>query len=156
MSQRAKKSSRSRKNAGSSSIYLWVGIAAALVLLTAGAVFILNRPGQAAPTAQLPAEVDVQMAADLREQGAFILDVRQPEEWVDYHIPGTTLIPLDQLESRLSEVPQDQEILVVCRSGNRSATGRDILLQAGFDQVTSLAGGLNGWRTAGYEWVSGE
>lgn len=155
MSQKKKKSSRNRQSAGRSSIYMWVGIAAALVLLTAGAIFVLNRPGQATG-AHLPAEVDVQAAVAMRDQGAFVLDVRQPEEWVDYHIPGTTLIPLDQLESRLSELPKDQAILVVCRSGNRSATGRDILLQAGFDQVTSLAGGLNGWRAAGYEWVSGE
>ncbi len=86
-------------------------------------------------------EVDVQEAYTLREQGAFILDVRQPEEWEAGHIPGATLIPLGELESRVDELPQDEEIVVVCRSGNRSATGRDILLDAGFTDVTSMGGG---------------
>jgi rhodanese-related sulfurtransferase len=55
----------------------------------------------------------------------------------------------------VSEVPQDQEVVVVCRSGNRSQQGRDILLSAGFEQVTSMAGGVNQWKSAGFETVSG-
>jgi rhodanese-related sulfurtransferase len=51
----------------------------------------------------------------------------------------------------VDELPKDQEIVVVCRSGNRSAQGRDILLEAGFAQVTSLAGGLTQWKAAGYQ-----
>ncbi len=81
-------------------------------------------------------------AAKKRDAGAFILDVRTPEEWNEYHVPGSTLIPLDQLSNRVAEVPKDKEVVVVCRSGNRSATGRDVLLKAGYPQVTSLAGGL--------------
>jgi rhodanese-related sulfurtransferase len=50
----------------------------------------------------------------------------------------------------VSEVPRDKEIVVVCRSGNRSQQGRDILLDAGFAQVTSMTGGLNEWRAKGY------
>jgi rhodanese-related sulfurtransferase len=103
----------------------------------------------------LAGEVPVDQALSMREEGAFVLDVRQPEEWVDHHIPGSTLIPLGELGTRLAEVPEDQEILVVCRSGNRSAEGRDILLRAGFEQVTSMAGGLTQWRSAGYPTVSG-
>ena len=68
----------------------------------------------------------------------------------DFHAPNTTLIPLDQLPDRLNEVPKDQAIVVVCRSGNRSADGRDILKDAGYSQVTSVDGGLTAWRTAGY------
>ena len=78
------------------------------------------------------------------------MDVRTQEEWDEYHAPNTTLIPLDQLEQRVNELPKDQEIVVVCRSGNRSQTGRDILLNAGFEQVTSMAGGLSSWRSSGY------
>jgi rhodanese-related sulfurtransferase len=81
--------------------------------------------------------------------------VREPDEWVESHIPGATLIPLGELASRVSEVPQDQEVVVVCRSGNRSAEGRDILLSAGFEHVTSMAGGVNQWKAAGFETVSG-
>ena len=79
-----------------------------------------------------------------------VLDVRTLEEWNEFHAPNTTLIPLDQLMSRLSEVPRDKEIVVVCRSGNRSQQGREILLNAGFKQVTSMTGGLNEWRAKGY------
>ncbi|HEU0292142.1 MAG TPA: rhodanese-like domain-containing protein [Anaerolineales bacterium] len=85
----------------------------------------------------------------------FILDVRQPEEWNEAHIPESTLIPLDQLPNRINELPKDQGIVIVCRSGNRSAQGRDILLESGFTNVTSMAGGLNQWKTAGYPTVSG-
>jgi rhodanese-related sulfurtransferase len=94
--------------------------------------------------------ISVSEAHALYQNGAFILDVRTQEEWDDFHAPNTTLIPLDQLASRLSEVPRDRQIVVVCRSGNRSQQGRDILLNAGFERVTSMTGGLNEWRASGY------
>ena len=90
-----------------------------------------------------------------RDSGAFILDVREPDEWNQFHVPGSTLIPLGELASRVSELPKDQGIVVVCRSGNRSANGRDILLSEGFTQVTSMAGGLTQWKAAGFPTVSG-
>lgn len=83
-----------------------------------------------------PLEISLEEAVAKRESGAFILDVRQPEEWNEYHVPDSTLIPLSELASRVDELPLDQEIVVVCRSGNRSAQGRDILIDAGFTQVT--------------------
>jgi rhodanese-related sulfurtransferase len=111
---------------------------------------------QASPTTNtLSKEVSTTEAVNLRNAGAFILDVRQPEEWNEYHVPGSTLIPLGELETRAKELPRDKKIVVVCRSGNRSATGRDILLKAGFPQVTSLAGGLSQWKAAGYPTVTG-
>jgi rhodanese-related sulfurtransferase len=70
--------------------------------------------------------------------------------WNAFHVPNTTLIPLDQLVSRLNEVPKDKEIVVVCGSGNRSQEGRDILLNPSFTQVASMSGGLNEWRASGY------
>jgi rhodanese-related sulfurtransferase len=98
----------------------------------------------------------VAQAASMRDAGAFILDVRQPDEWAEYHIPDTTLIPLGELSARIGEVPRDQDVLVVCRSGNRSASGRDLLLEAGFTRVTSMAGGLSQWRADGFPVVSGQ
>jgi rhodanese-related sulfurtransferase len=106
--------------------------------------------------APLPAEITTAQAVAKRDQGAFILDVRQPDEWADFHVPGSTLIPLDQLPARLNEVPGDREVVVVCRSGNRSQAGRDILLKAGYPQVTSLKGGLSGWKAAGNPTVTGQ
>ena len=98
----------------------------------------------------LPATVSVDEAYAMYQDGAFVLDVREPSEWDEYHAPGTTLIPLGELAARVNELPRDKPIVVICRSGNRSQEGRDILLAAGFTQVTSMAGGLKEWRTAGY------
>ena len=70
--------------------------------------------------AALPGQISVGEAYSKYQNGAFVLDVRTQEEWDDFHAPNTTLIPLDQLASRLNELPRDREIVVVCRSGNRS------------------------------------
>ena len=98
----------------------------------------------------MASEISVQEAYQKFQQGAFLLDVRTPEEWNDFHAVGATLLPLEELPNRLSEVPRDREIVVVCRSGNRSQEGRDILRKAGYERVTSIAGGMNAWRDAGY------
>ncbi|MCS7088087.1 MAG: rhodanese-like domain-containing protein [Thermoflexales bacterium] len=106
-------------------------------------------------TQALPLEVSVQEARALQEAGAFVLDVREPFEWEAVRIPGATLIPLGQLAQRVNEVPRDRPVVVICRSGNRSQEGRDILRRAGFTQVTSMRGGLRQWAAAGFPVVSG-
>jgi rhodanese-related sulfurtransferase len=131
----------------------WAALPVLVIGLIVVGILLMQRGSVWAST--LPMEVDLGQAAAHREAGAFMLDVRQPDEWVAYHLPGSTLIPLGELNARLSEVPRDQEIIVVCRSGSRSALGRDILLKAGFGHVTSLAGGLSTWRSEGYPTVSG-
>jgi rhodanese-related sulfurtransferase len=139
------------------SLNIWLILAAAAVVVVIAAVAFLPRGNSSgAPAiASLPREISVAQAKEKYDSGAFLLDVRQPEEWNEYHVPGATLIPLGELASRVDELPKDREIVVVCRSGNRSQEGRDILLNAGFDQVTSMAGGLIDWRAAGYPIVSG-
>jgi len=130
---------------------VWIGLGLILFIGLAAALFM--RP---APTTEtLPPEITVSQAAEKRTAGAFFLDVREQDEWDALHIPDATLIPLGQLSARLNEVPRDQEIVVVCRSGNRSAAGRDILLQAGFKKVTSMAGGMNEWKAQGFPTTSG-
>jgi rhodanese-related sulfurtransferase len=134
-----------RKN----TLLIWGGGALLMVMLGLSAIFLGNqRNTQAAE--KLPVEISVDQAYQKYQEGAYVLDVRTPEEWDAYHAPGTTLIPLDELSARLNEVPQDKEIVVVCRTDNRSADGRDILLDAGFQRVTSMSGGLYAWREAGY------
>jgi rhodanese-related sulfurtransferase len=122
-----------------------VAVVAAVVLLV---VLLSGGGGQAK-------EISVGEAAAKGEQGAFILDVRTPEEWEQFHVADSTLIPLDELEARVDEVPRDQEVVVVCRSGNRSQQGRDILLDAGFTDVSSMKGGLLDWQAQGYPVVAG-
>lgn len=104
----------------------------------------------------LPSEVTVTEAYQLRQNGAFVLDVREPHEWEAGHIPNATLIPLGELGSRLDEIPKDQEVVVVCRSGNRSAQARNILKTEGFNNVTSMSGGMNAWVAESYEVVTGQ
>lgn len=123
-----------------------IGILLVVVLI----IFIILQMGGGGGNASLPTAISVEDAYTKYQNGAFVLDVRTQEEWNEYHAPNTTLIPLDQLQARLSEVPQDKEVVVVCRSGNRSQQGRDILLAAGYKQVTSMTGGLNEWRSKGY------
>jgi len=132
----------------------WVWVVSIIVIAFAvyAGVSALSQPGGEGGLAR---EVSVSKAATLREEGAFVLDVREPDEWVAGHIPYATLIPLGELQSRLAEIPVDQQIVVVCRSGNRSATGRDILLDAGFEQVTSMGGGMNEWINQGLPTVTG-
>ena len=128
----------------------------AILLLVAFIVFIIASTGgnNSQSGSSLPASVSVDDAYQMYTEGTFVLDVRTVEEWNEYHAPNTTLIPLDELAARVNELPKDQPIVVVCRSGNRSQTGRDILLGAGLN-ATSMNGGLNTWRNSGYPIVSG-
>ncbi len=132
--------------------WLWVGIAVAFVAILG--FVVLKSSDSSANAGNLPPEISVAEAYQRYQQGVFVLDVRTPQEWEAYHAPNTTLIPLDELPQRVDEVPRDQEVVVICRSGNRSQVGRDILLQAGFENVTSVAGGLNAWMAAGYPVVT--
>lgn len=127
-----------------------IGIGAPLLLI--GAMTLWQR---ATSMEGYPAVISVAEAAARRDAGAFVLDVRQPEEWAEVRIPGSTLIPLRDLSKRLNEVPREGEIVVVCRSGNRSQAGRDILRRAGFTRATSMAGGLRSWAAARYPTVNG-
>ncbi len=103
----------------------------------------------------LPAEMSVAEVSQLDRSEWLFLDVREQSEWNEGHIEGATLIPLGQLDARQAELPTDKKIVVVCRSGNRSAEGRDILLKAGFAEVTSMAGGMNDWISQGLPIVTG-
>jgi rhodanese-related sulfurtransferase len=129
-----------------------LAVIAVVIIVLAGAAFAVlnsNNPGDSAQ-GSLPLEINVEQAYQMVDEGAFLLDVRTPEEWDDFHAPQATLIPLDELASRVDEVPKDREIVVICRSGNRSQVGRDTLLTAGHTSVTSVDGGMNAWRSAGY------
>jgi rhodanese-related sulfurtransferase len=120
-----------------------------------GATAAPAAPAASVLGAALPVEISIEQAAAQRDAGAFILDVREPSEWNEFHVPGSTLIPLGQLQARVNEVPKDKPVVVVCRSGNRSQVGRDVLKQAGFENVTSMKGGLTQWKNQGLPTVSG-
>jgi len=94
-------------------------------------------------------------AKRLIEQGTRVIDVRQLEEWQSGHIAQATLVPLDGIYSfghALQELnlPADEEVIFVCRSGQRSATASEIALVAGLKKVYNLANGMNGWLNRSY------
>jgi rhodanese-related sulfurtransferase len=133
--------------------WLWVSLGA-VFLTVLGILALSTRP---TPPASISAtqtitsmEISPAQAFAKFQQGAFFLDVRSQDEWNQFHIKGSTLIPLDQLSDRLTELPEDQDIVVVCLSGHRSQSGTAILLQAGFTCVSCLSGGLQAWMDANY------
>lgn len=74
----------------------------------------------------------------------FLLDVRTPAEYIQGHIPGAVLIPIDELRGRLGELPQNRKIVAYCRVGQRGYLATRILLQSGFP-VENLSGGYLAW-----------
>ncbi|MGB6454086.1 MAG: rhodanese-like domain-containing protein [Streptosporangiaceae bacterium] len=81
-------------------------------------------------------------------EGAWLLDVREDDEWAAGHAPRATHIPLGQLGARTGELPVDQQIYVICRSGVRSARATQALNGAGW-QAVNVAGGMHDWAEAG-------
>jgi DMSO/TMAO reductase YedYZ molybdopterin-dependent catalytic subunit/rhodanese-related sulfurtransferase len=92
--------------------------------------------------------VSARGARALLDAGALLLDVREPEEWQAQHAPDAVLMPMGQVKQRQSELPRDRRIVVVCRSGGRSAATAESLRTWGFDAV-NLAGGMCAWASAG-------
>lgn len=93
-------------------------------------------------------EVTIDDLADAISHGAYVLDVREQEEYDEAHVPGVVLIPLGELEQRIDEVEDGSRVFVICRSGARSLKGADILEANGIDCV-SVAGGTLGWIASG-------
>ena len=135
-------SNRRYKTRKQNRIWLWVGLGLAIAVLAA---MILLSPKTTQAT-----DISVVQAYQKYQQDAFFLDVRSPAEWDQVHIANSTLIPLDELESHLDELPRDRDIVVVCLSGHRSKEGMTILRQAGFSRASCMTGGLTAWKAAGY------
>jgi len=74
-----------------------------------------------------------------------IIDVREPHEYHSGHIPGAKHIPLGELQSRVTEIDQNQETVVVCHSGGRSSVACNFLHSAGFSNHYNLMGGMSAW-----------
>ena len=99
----------------------------------------------------LPDNVDVATVEAISQNpGVYLLDVREPDEYAAGHIPGITLIPMGEVAARLAELPRDKEIIVTCRTGNRSSQVADLLREQGFTNVHNMTGGIVAWEEAGY------
>ena len=94
-------------------------------------------------------EVDIEEASRQLAAGTQLVDVREPGEWAETHIPESMHIPLGNLAARAGELDTSKPVVALCRSGNRSKNAAKIWQNSGFSDATSLAGGVAGLRPAG-------
>lgn len=92
--------------------------------------------------------VSIDQVPDPLPEGLVVLDVREPVEWAHGRIDGAVHIPLGELMERVGEVPTENQVLVVCKVGGRSAQATGFLVQSGVEAV-NLDGGMLEWQGAG-------
>ena len=81
-----------------------------------------------------------------QKESFLLLDVREPfEAYISNIDTDSTLIPLNDLSGRIQELDESQEIITICRSGNRSGKACEMLEENGFSNVVNLKGGINEW-----------
>lgn len=112
------------------------------MVLVFGALVGCGGKGESFVTVSAP-----EAAKRLEDPKTFLLDVRTKEEYASEHLSKATLIPLQELEQRLAELPQnkDQALLLYCRSGNRSVSAASILAKHGYKNIFNLKGGIKEW-----------
>jgi rhodanese-related sulfurtransferase len=95
-------------------------------------------------------EADVKEVADaLPNDGAVLVDVREPHEWRAGHARGARHIPLNQLPASLDSLPRTAPIYLICATGNRSRTAAAFLHKQGFAKPVNVRGGTVAWHRAG-------
>ena len=83
-------------------------------------------------------------------RGALLIDVRERHEWDAGRMPGAQLIPMGQIPSRIGDLPRDRKIIFTCRTGNRSGTIKDYMIdEHGYADVHNLLGGIVAWQFDG-------
>ena len=102
----------------------------------------------------LPAEVSVTELAGALADGAYVVDVREPYEYVEGHVPGAISVPMGTIPERLDHIPRDRTVYLICAVGARSMQVAHFLGQIGFD-VRNVAGGTMGWIDAGFAVAAG-
>jgi rhodanese-related sulfurtransferase len=103
--------------------------------------------------------IDVKAAAEATAaraaDGPLIVDVREPDEFASERIAGVALVPISDFAARHGELPRDRPLLMICRSGSRSAGATGYLLQNGWTDVRNVSGGMIAWQAAGLPVLSG-
>jgi rhodanese-related sulfurtransferase len=87
---------------------------------------------------------------------AYLLDVRDPDEWAAGHAPAAVHVPMMEIPGRIAEVPAERDVVVVCRVGSRSAQVVAYLIAHGRERVANLDGGMYAWGAAGRPIVSAD
>ena len=106
-------------------------------------------PAHDIESVRLPGEWEIEphQVAEMLKNDAQVqlIDVREPHELEISRIEGADLIPLGSLASEMHKLDRAQEIILICRSGSRSARALEILVGAGFEKIKNLRGGINAW-----------
>lgn len=133
---------------------VWIsGVLLMLTLAACGGAEANTAVADPAPeidVAALGPDIDVQTVAEIKDRNdVLVLDVREQWEYDEGHIPNVTLIPMNEIPNRLDEIPTDKEVVVTCRSGNRSGQVADFLRQQGYTNIHNMTGGILDWQAAG-------
>lgn len=92
-------------------------------------------------------QINVQDAQALLNAGALLVDVREAYERKTQYIPGSKALPLSEINNKWQQLPKDKELIIQCRTGNRSARAASFLAKQGLN-VKNLSGGLLAWQAA--------
>lgn len=102
-------------------------------------------------SANEPERIDLDAArTELAAGDALLVDVRDAAAWREGHAPGAVHVPIDELATRLAELPGDVRVITTCGGGTRGVRAARELLAAGRDAVV-LQGGMRAWSAAGHE-----
>ncbi len=93
--------------------------------------------------------ISVDEAKEMIGAGAAVIDVREPHEYTEGHVPGAALIPVNSVYKRREELPQDQDLIFVCALGQRSALGAEMAAASGLTRLFNLEGGTEAWIKSG-------
>ncbi len=95
--------------------------------------------------------IDAAEARTMVDEGARLIDVREPDEWEDFHAPQAKLVPLQTfLNSPDQYVSPGERVVFVCARGQRSAVAAEMASAVGLESAYNLEGGMNDWRERGY------
>ena len=93
--------------------------------------------------------IEVSEAQEMLQNGAVVIDVREPHEYNAGHVPDAALIPVNTVYARREELPRDKDVIFVCAVGQRSALACEMAAAAGLTRLFNLEGGTDGWIKAG-------
>lgn len=121
-------------------------IRSVMKVLAAGGRVTPDMVDQGKPFADMSAAETEKFLNQDPSPDAAVLDVRTPSEYMAGHIPGAKLVPLDEIEVRMNEVPRNvQTLFVVCQGGTRSAAACEILSKSGFTNLVNIYDGTASW-----------
>jgi len=95
--------------------------------------------------------IDVKTAAERQARGELLLDIREADDYKEFHAPNTTNIPMGRLALRLTELEtyKSKPIMVIDHAEQRAPRAMEVLLKAGFSQVVVVKGGMAEWKKSG-------